>query len=240
MKHIIYVFLAMILFLASCDDGRIYEKELVIPKQGLTLKMTGEITGLDSWPSNYSLVIATFKEDNTNAESAAVIPRKDNNAGRISAKLSGIKADANDLELCIIDALRDRVISYKTLTREDFNVVGDTIYMEVGKVDVGMYNAIQQAVFDAKCISCHGANGGAPRNLFLTEGKSYAHLVNVQSKADPEYKLVNPGNPSASLLPKILNENGILHHDHADILEARTQYTLVTLIKNWIKAGAKE
>ena len=63
MKHIIYAFLAMILFLASCDDGRIYEKELVIPKQGLTLKMTGEITGLDSWPSNYSLVIATFKED---------------------------------------------------------------------------------------------------------------------------------------------------------------------------------
>ena len=56
MKHIIYAFLAMILFLASCDDGRIYEKELVIPKQGLTLKMTGEITGYSCWAMRLRLM----------------------------------------------------------------------------------------------------------------------------------------------------------------------------------------
>lgn len=239
MKKLLFALAAVCGLLSACDDGRIYEKELVIPKEGFTLKMTGELTGMDTWPSRYNVVLAAFNEGGENAVKSVTVPASCNDAGRVSVSLSGLKADVADLELCVVDLTRDRVISYKKVERADFNIVGDTLYMEVGKVDLGMYKAIQTSVFNAKCVSCHGAQGNAPRDLFLTEGKSYADLVDVQSKAVPQYKLVSPGNPSESLLPLALNENGLLHHDHSDILEARSKNTQVSLIRDWIKAGAK-
>ena len=47
---------------SSCDDGRIYEEQIVIPQEGLSLKMTGNISNIGDWPSGYSLVVAGFNE----------------------------------------------------------------------------------------------------------------------------------------------------------------------------------
>ncbi len=240
MRKTLLALAAAALLLPSCDDGRIYPEELVIAKEGFTLKMTGEITGMDTWTSRYSLALAGFKDGSEYASVSVPVPTSYNDAGEVAVTLSGLKSDIDEVELCVIDLLRQRVIAYKTIEREDFTLTGDTLFMPVGKVDVSMYKAIQTSVFDAKCISCHGANGGAPRGLFLTEGKSHDALVGVQSKAVPEYKLVEPGKAAESLLPLILEENGHLHHDHADILEARNKDTQVSLIRNWIRNGAKE
>ncbi len=240
MKHTFFAALAAAALLASCDDGRIYPEETVIPKEGFTLKMTGEITGMDTWTSRYNLAIAAFKDGSEYAATSVPVPSSYNDAGPVTVTLSGLKSDVDEVALCVIDLLRERVVTFKSIASEDFNIQNDTLVLDVGKVDVGMYKAIQTSIFDAKCISCHGANGGAPRGLYLTEGKSHAALVGVESKAVPGTKLVAAGDASNSLLPQVLEENGLLHHDHADILAARTKDVQVSLIKNWIKNGAGE
>lgn len=237
-RNFLYALLSLIVVLASCDEGRIYEQETVIPKEGLTLKMTASsITGVSSWPSMYQLVVATLKDESISQYKLI----ESSSEGNVTVYVSGITDEITELQFCIINRTsRKSIFAYKTIEKSEFNAVNDTIYMQVGDVDANMFSTIQSQIFDAKCISCHGSTGSAPRNLFLTEEKSYASIVNQPSLSNPEYKLVDPENASGSLLPMVLDSNGLLAHDHADILDARDKSELVSAIRAWINNGAKE
>ena len=221
---------------SSCDEGRIEEKEIVIPESGFTLKLTGTISGLSTWSSTYELALAGLTSDGS-----VSLYRIIENDGDVSIDLSGITESIAEVQLCIMErASRKSVIAYQEIEQDNFNAEDNIIKMDVGTLDVSMYNSIQKYIFDDKCISCHGSQGGAPRGLFLTSGKSYENLVNKASKSNPDYLLVKPNNANGSYLPLILSENGHLGHDHADILDARKSSDLVAVIKNWINNGAKE
>lgn len=238
-RHLIYSLLFLTALLTSCDEGTIYEKELVIPQEGLTLKMTGSFTGLNTWPSSYQLVLASFADETLNKYK--LVDATNDGKGTISINLSGLKDNITQLQLCIMErASRKSIIAYQTIEKEDMVAEGDTIYMNVGDLDVSMYHSIQSYVFDSKCINCHGLTGSAPRGLFLTSDKSYASLVDQPSKANPDYKLVEPGKAGSSLLPLILNSNGLIGHDHADILDARNKSMIVSMLRDWINNGAQE
>lgn len=233
-----YLFLCLCLggLVSSCDEGRIYEKELVIPKDGLTVRLTAHIEGISTWPSGYELTLAGLTSDD-----AVNIYKIINADGDVSLDMSGINENITKVQLCIMDrSSRKSIVAYKEIEKSDFQTENDVVKMDAGRVDVGMYSTIQTYIFDDKCISCHGAQGSAPRGLFLTSGKSYESLVNVPSKSNPDYLLVKPNNASSSFLPLILSENGHLGHDHVDILDARKSTSLVALIRSWISNGAKE
>lgn len=234
MKNII-LFILFLMCLSACDEGRIYEKTIVIPQEGLTVKLTGNFSGMKEWPEKYSVVVAGFNDDSEYAIISKVVPAPDVEGGRIEMTLSGIDEQVSTLELCIINRLRKRVVSYYSM--DELNAVGDTIYMEVGTVNVGMYNTIQEKVFDENCVACHGRSTSAAGGLFLTEGVSYDALVNVPSHVNEDMLLVAPNDVQNSFLHVVLNRNGDTHHDHVDILSAKT--SLVTLIDDWIDAGAQ-
>ena len=222
--------------MSSCDEGRIYEKELVIPQNGFTVQLTASITGIESWSSSYQLVLAGISSDN-----AVSVYKVINASGDVSLEMSGIDESITQIQLCLMETTsRKSIIAYKEIDKDNFNIENNVIKMDAGHVDAGMYSSIQTYIFDDKCISCHGAQGGAPRDLFLTSGKSYDDLVNKPSKANPDYTLVKPNNANSSLLPLILTENGLIGHDHADILDARKSSSLIGIIKEWINHGAKE
>ena len=44
----------------SCDDGRIYEETVYVPREGRVLKFTGKISGIDNWTDGYSVVLGGF------------------------------------------------------------------------------------------------------------------------------------------------------------------------------------
>lgn len=222
--------------LASCDEGRIEEKELNIPQNGFTVKLTATVNGLETWPSNYELALAGLSSDD-----AVKVYKIITAEGNVSVDMSGIDENISKVQLCIMEkASRKSVIAYKEIDKENFNAQSDIIAMDAGNIDINMYNSIQTYIFDDKCISCHGAQGNAPRELFLTSGKSYENLVNKASKVNPSYTLVKPNNAASSLLPLILSENGLIGHDHADILDARKSEALIAITKDWINNGAKE
>lgn len=72
----------------SCDDGRIYEKEVTLPQEGLTLKLTGHLTGVDIWPEKYTLCVAGFTDESDYAVLSKVIASDHAAGGEVEVVLS--------------------------------------------------------------------------------------------------------------------------------------------------------
>ena len=235
MKKYFMILLSMYI-LISCDDGKIYGDAAVIEREGSTVEMSGIVKGVDSWPGGYSVVIAGFGKSEY-ADISKTVPVPEDEDETISLTMGGIGSDVTTLELCVIDRLRRRVVTFYSM---DCDHAASPISMEVGTVDVGMYNSIQKEVFDTYCISCHGLSGQLAAGVNLTEENSYDALVNqVADKDESESLLVKPGDVENSYLHKMLNSN-VTSNWRTDHMNIITSTTLLTLIDEWISSGAKE
>ena len=153
---------------SSCDDGRIYEEQIVIPQEGLSLKMTGNICNIGDWPSGYSLVVAGFNEGSEYAVVSKIVPNPSADGGKVEVEMSGITDEVTRVEFCVTDRLRRRVHTFHKMDVAD--AVDGVVVMDVGQQDVGMYGVVQDEVFTPSCAACHGASaGGAAAGLYLTE-----------------------------------------------------------------------
>ena len=63
--------------LTACDDGSIPRKEHTATHTGFTAKLTGHITGADSWPEYYQLVLAGFGDSDVRDHASARQPRRE-------------------------------------------------------------------------------------------------------------------------------------------------------------------
>lgn len=224
--------------LSSCDDGRIYDEQVVIPQEGLTLKMTGNISNIGDWPSGYSLVVAGFNDESMYAVISKIIPNPSADGGKVEVEMSGITDEVTTLEFCVTDRLRRRVHTFCQADVSD--AVDNVVTMDVGTQDVGMYGVVQEEVFTPNCAACHGASaGGAAAGLYLTPERSYDALVNQPSTCNPSALRVCPGDASNSFLYLVLSRNGDTGHPHADILDAKRKTVLLNLIEDWIDNGAQ-
>ena len=168
-----------LLSLCACDDGRIYP-ETNTSADGKTVVLEGVLEGFDSWSSNYRVSIAGFEQaDDEYASVSKVITASDIQGGKALVELSGIKDNVTLVRLCVLDRLRRHIVGFKEV---DISDATEPVKMDVGTIDISMFNAIQQSFFNTTCANCHGASNRAAAGLFLTEGKSYQALVDVDSK----------------------------------------------------------
>ncbi|GEM_PF-750034 len=92
-----------------------------------------------------------------------------------------------------------------------------------------------QDIFNRNCVRCHQGDG-APAELVLLAGESYANLVNAPSTEYPEWQRVNPGDRATSWLyekisnsdPPVGSKMGTLTDDEVELIGA------------WIDQGATE
>ena len=238
-----YIFATLLgltmLNLAACDDGRIYP-ETASTAEGKAVVMEGVINGLDTWTSNYRVSIAGFEDANDEYASVSkVITASDIKDGKASVELSGLKSEIKLVRLCILDRLRRHIITFSEV---DVSNATETVKMEVGTVNISMFNAIQQNYLNTTCANCHGASNRAAAGLYLTEGKSYDALVNTDSKKVEGKKLVEPNNAANSVLHMVLNQQSVegISMDHRDLVSEKNELTILPLIDSWINNGAKE
>ena len=225
--------------LYACDDGRIYP-ETNTSAEGKTVVMEGVLEGFDSWSSNYRVSIAGFEEaDDEYASVSKVITASDIKDGKALVELSGIKDNVKLVRFCILDRLRRQIVDFKEVEISDAT---EPVKMDVGTIDISMFNAIQQNFFNTTCANCHGASNRAAAGLFLTEGKSYQALVDVVSKKVEGKKLVETNNAANSVLHMVLNQQSVegISMDHRDLVSEKNEETLLPLIDSWINNGAKE
>ena len=234
MKSIISSLLFLLLLCTACDDGRIYEKEYVPIESGRVAKVEMDIDGVSSWPSNYTVAIAGFSADNQYASITRNVQPDAN--GHVSMKLVGIPDEVKTIEVCVTNSLRRRIITFYSA---DAPTTSDTIRISAGSLNVGMYAAIQSAVLNKECANCHSGNAWAA-SLNLTEGHSYADMVNVTSHKDPSKLRVLPSDADNSILYEALatDISTTWKHDHSKIMI--TKQPELQMIKDWINNGAKE
>ena len=235
MKRIAYTtmgLLALLAVTASCDDGRLYADRLIIPEAGRVVKLTATLEGLDTWSDGYSIVLAGFEDGSDYTVIAKSVQAADD--GTVDITMSGVAEEVTTLEVCAINRIRKRVATYYEL---DCSTLGDdTIRIDAGRLDVGMFATIQQDIFDRTCTGCHGEG----RWLDLSAGTSYQTLVGQPSTVFEGRTRVLPGSAAESVLYTILttSESADLGTDH------QTQFTLseeqFALIGDWIDDGAKE
>ena len=235
MKRIAYTtmsLLALLAVTASCDDGRLYADRLIIPEEGRVVKLTATLEGLDTWSDGYSIVLAGFEDGSDYTVIAKSVQAADD--GTVDITMSGVAEEVTTLEVCAINRIRKRVATYYEL---DCSTLGDdTIRIDAGRLDGGMFATIQQDIFDRTCTGCHGEG----RWLDLSAGASYQTLVGQPSTVFEGRTRVLPGSAAESVLYTILttSESADLGTDH------QTQFTLseeqFALIGDWIDDGAKE
>ena len=225
--------------LTACDDGRIYP-ETAASSEGKTVRLEGVLEGLENWTSAYRVSIAGFENaDDDYASVSKVISASDVTDGKVSIELSGIKENVTLVRLCVLDRLRKHIV---TFSEEDISKATDVVKMDVGVIDISMFNAIQQAFFNTTCANCHGASNRAAAGLYLTEGKSYEALVDVDSKKVEGKKLVETNNANNSVLHMVLTQPSVegVSMAHRDLVSEKNDQTILPLIDSWINNGAKE
>lgn len=222
----------LVLLFASCDDGRIYEEHVVIPEEGRVVKLTGKLIGAEKWSSGYNVVVAGFDDENDYAIITKSIPADECQ----EVVLSGISDDVTRIELCVVNRLRKRILSYETF---DCPLKVDTIRLDIGTKNVGMYATIQGQLFNTTCANCHGASTHAAAGLYLTEGKSYGALVNQPSIKLADRLLVSPGDADESVLYQTLATNISVSWNYDHTKEVLSDSWL-DVLEDWIDDGAKE
>lgn len=226
--------IAWTVLFVSCDDGRIPEKDINISEKGRVVKLVGDISGLDNWPLKYRITIAGFNSASNYAEtSARIMPPSDGK--HVEVIMGGIADDVETLELCAIDAMSTRIMTFESM---EAPATTDTIVFDVGTLDLSMFAVIQDHLFTPTCANCHGGGSGNPAgNLNLMHGKSYVSLVDEASHKLPDVKRVQPGNAEESLLYQVVMEQ---HegwgYNHYGLLTQTP--VLRTIIKDWIDGGA--
>lgn len=218
----------------ACDDGRIYETVTATSQEGRVAKLTGTLTGLDSWASGYNVVLAGFSEE---SEFAVITKSLTTTAdGQVETVLSGISDEVSTVELCVVNRLRKRLLTFQSLTPGHAT---DTIRIEAGTLNVGMYATLQDKLFSTTCANCHGASTSAAAGLYLTKGKSHAALVGQPSSLYTNALLVSPGDAENSLLYQALSTDisSTWRYDHSKEVLSES---MLKMLGDWIDHGAKE
>lgn len=228
-NYLSLILTAVILSLSSCDEGRIYNDDIMQAEEGGSALFSGEVTGSDTWSAGYTLALAGFEEGN----GYALISKNIDSSlheGKCDVTLSGIPPEVNKIELCALDRLRRRVATFLSA---DYNHQTATVHINAEVVDVSMSGAIQTEIFNTTCIQCHGGNGHAAAGLDLLPGNSFDNLIDVPSRKIPGMDRVTSGYSVDSELFQILDTDLSADWKYDHSVEVVRQEKL-DLIRNWI------
>ena len=240
-KTHLFIFACSLFLAMACDSGDIEEQEYIYSSRGRTVKMTATVSGVASWNGKYTIALAGFPENDDYSVMQRLMPSEYSDHAPVTLLLTNIPAEVQTVELVVANRLRRRLLSFGSISLADYPQSQDTIYMDLGVIDIGLFSTLQSQVFDKACILCHGGNGGAgAARLNLTSGKAYGQLVDVSSTRKEGAVRVVSGNAEASLLHHLFNEGGedILGTNHVEIINSQFKDNtddIRSLIDDWIE-----
>ncbi len=239
---LVALFLAVVL--NACDSGDIEENAVMTSNRGKTVKLTARLFGVASISAyNYNVALAGFSSESEYAVAQRVVPATTQDDTRVEIVLDNLGSEVDYAELAITNHLRKRILTLEAmdLSTYDGYAPEDTIFMDLGDLQVDLFGCMQVGVFDKACINCHGANGSSAADLNLTAGNSLASLVDVPSSRLDGFTRVVSGDPQSSLLTVILSDGGenVLRYNHTEILSSTFRQNLSEvrqLIEEWISS----
>ncbi len=182
----------------------------------------------DSWPESYQVILGAFGDDNTQTSSFTVLT-KPSGTETVTVKLENVPAASKKISLCL--AVNGKV----TYTFYSYDYQGTDTTIPLQNINLLPYQRIQDQVFTAHCITCHGGSSGSPAaGMYLTDGKSYDQLVNHQATESSKVRVM-AFNTANSFLIDVLRIKGISfeHSASRSISEEN-----IALLELWIRNGA--
>jgi len=164
--------------------------------------------------------------------------------GQTTIKLTNIPAETKTIEIAVINSLRKRIATLYQYNVSEDDQINDTIKVEVGDMNVGMFALINNNLFQGSkttCSKCHSPHGtsSAAAGLDLSADKAYQNLVGVTSTKSPTNLRVMAGDADNSFLYKVLSTgDDNVHYSHLQLMT--DEQTLLDVLKQWINGGAKE
>ena len=233
-RCLIFAAIFAMLGLVGCDEGDIQEAATETKTSGKVARLTAAVSGIDSWSAQYSVVLAAFAEGSDYAVVQKRLTEGDN--GNVETTLNITSDDVATIELCVTNRLRQRIVSFASVPVSQLQ--GDSLHLAPGRVDVSMFQTIQDMVFTTTCARCHGLGNTPAAGLTLAQGQSYAALVNHEASKQERGVRVVPGDTEASLLHKVIHgDPAAVSFDHSNMIK---EPTTIALIDNWINAGANK
>lgn len=224
----------VLLMFCSCDEGRIYDEDVVAVEKGGIVRFRAGLTGPESWTEDYTLAVAGFADDSEYALISKNVESAITADGRCDLIMTGIPENVSSIELCALDRLRRRVAVFASAA---YRVSPDTVFIDSETVNVSMAHAIQQEILNTTCVQCHGRSNFVAAGLDLTEAKSFASLVAVPSVKMSGLNRIEPGRSDRSVFYMILSGDCSSSWSYDHSVEVVRQEKL-ELIKNWIDGGA--
>ena len=217
--------------LAACDERTIYpDTNAPTQRDGLVVKLTGHLTGTNSWADGYTVAVAAFDDESP----YALITKNITGEGDVEMVTNAIPTEATQVELCILDRLRQRIATIAQQSTSGIDDTRDTLRMDVGTTDLGMTALLQQNVFTPRCAGCHGLSSHTAAGIDLTEGNTYGNIVGKPSKHMVGKNIVEPNDYAESVLGMMLDTDLTsswgYDHQRADISD-----TWRKILKDWIE-----
>lgn len=225
--------------IVACDDGHVDDPVFENNADGYNVQITGTFKGVSTWTGNYSVVAAAFDGESDYSLIQKVLPSTGEALEMV--RLSNIPAQSKTVEIAVVNSLRKRIATlYSYELPESYS---DTIRIDAGEINAGMFEAINRFVFQGSgtnCSMCHGRNNGAA-NLNLTLDNAYASLVNVQASKDRTKMRVLPGDAANSFFYKVITEgDDNVSYSHQGLFSEEEYSAFLDIIALWINNGAKE
>lgn len=242
MKKVTLLLALFTIVISACDDGSVEEKAFVDETDGYNVVLTGTLTGGNTWSGNYNVVIAGFDNESDYSLIQKSLPLSLDDTTPTNVTLTHISKSAKTIEIAAVNDLRARINTFYSFTIPDNQRTDDTIRINVENLDISMFTAINQGVFNSSffsCSRCHSSER-AVANLDLSVANSYANLINVTSSHDSSQKRVVPGNAENSYLLQVLTDGRGIGYSHPALFTEDSHSRMLNLIKTWIDNGAKK
>lgn len=229
---------------SACDEGTIYEADILPATSGLTAVVEVPVSGLETWqkiasPSCHP-ALAGFSREGSYAEVSTNIGVLAQSSRFI---LTGVDENVAEIRFSVLDPLRKQIHQFVSLPVEEAVADGDTLRFTLNEpLDLSIGAAVQQRIFNTTCIACHGAGNHAAANLDLTSSHSFNSLVGKRATKCGETSdtlRVAPGHPEKSLLYLILtsriSENWAYDHS-VEVVDP----TATDMMRDWILSISEE
>ena len=243
-KFILFATLCTICLLStSCDDGHIDDPVFDYCSDGYNVQITGTFKRLDTWTGNYSVVAAAFNDESEYSLIQKVLPSAATDSTTEVVSLSNVSAHAQTIEIAVVNTLRKRIATIYSYPIPNNQHPDDTIKINVGELNVGMFGAINHFIFQGtgtNCARCHSTADGAG-HLDLTAENAYASLVNVAAYKDNTQTRVIPFDAANSFFYKVIKDGDeSISYSHTGLLTEDKYAVFLDIIAAWINGGAKE
>lgn len=236
----IMLFASIVTAFTACDDGYVNETVAKKASTGYNVKVIGTFNGVDTWAGKYSVALACFDEGNDYSVSQKVIPASVE-GGQDTIVLENVPSTVKTIELAVVNSLRKRIATVYSYTIPEGQSARDTIMLEPGSVDLSMFAALNDGLFQnttVNCAQCHSSSHAAA-NLDMTSENAYNSLVGVTAHKNELFQRVKPGSSDDSYLYKVLTDNAEeVHYSHAALMA--DHQTMLSVLKAWIDGGAKK